>query len=491
MTTIPVFENGGFHANVIEPQIKAIVVTEATPQNYSTTSSTTTTTPNSSSSSLYQQGPPPPVPLHETNAATTPLDYFVQMPTDQSYLQESSLEMAMLASQKRYDRLNMPADPKFPPVSVENINQLREEAKTSQDPDFLFFFARFLLLECLKQLKPNPQEPDRIHQLKENITNEAIRIIKKLASHRSGFTSAQFFLANAYGSGLYGLKSDPEKAFALYIQASKQQHPESTYRAAVCYELGLGTRKDQKFAMQFYRKAANLSDPSAMYKLGHILLNGLLGQSKNPPEAISWFSRGAQIADENHPQALHELGLAYEKTEGDPIPSVIPDLNYAHQLFSQAALLGYAPSQYKLGLAYENGLLNCPIDPKRSIAWYSRAAEQGHSEAELALSGWYLTGSEGVLIQNDTEAYLWAKKASKQGLAKAEYAVGYYTETGVGVPRNLTDAKKWYTKAAEHGDLKARQRLLAFKDEQVTVKRRPTRDKNGKPNSKDTDCNIM
>jgi TPR repeat protein len=80
--------------------------------------------------------------------------------------------------------------------------------------------------------------------------------------------------------------------------------------------------------------------------------------------------------------------------------------------------------------------------------WYSRAATQEEHQAELALSGWYLTGSEGVLGQSDTEAYLWARKAAVARLAKAEYAMGYFTEVGIGVPANLEDAKRWYWRAA-------------------------------------------
>ncbi|KAI8981825.1 hypothetical protein BDF20DRAFT_818321 [Mycotypha africana] len=413
---------------------------------------------------------------------------------DQNYLPDSSLQMAIQAGQKRLERLQQPLDSNFPtPISVENINKLREDAnQPDADPrKHQFFFARYLLDGAVKYLKTNPQDPERARQLRDNLTAEAMKWIKKLASHKVGISDAQFYLGNCYGAGLHGLKPDVEKAFALYLQGSKQNHPECTYRVAVCYELGIGTKKDPRYAMQFYRKAANSGDPSGMYKLGLILMNGLLGQSKNLREAVSWFVRAAQVADEQHPQALHELGLAYEKQD-QPLPTIIPDLNYARELFSQAAQLGYAPSQFKLGLAYENGQLNCPVDPRRSIAWYSRAAEQNDPNAELALSGWYLTGSEGILKQNDKEAYLWARKAADRGLARAEYAVGYYTETGVGVAAtNLEEAKQWYVKAAKHGDIKAKQRLQAFTQSEAALKRRPTRDKNGKPNSKDSDCIIM
>jgi uncharacterized protein len=97
---------------------------------------------------------------------------------------------------------------------------------------------------------------------------------------------------------------------------------------------------------------------------------------------------------------------------------------------------------------YEFGALTCPVDPRRSIAWYTKAAEKGNAEAELALSGWYLTGSEGVLKQSDSEAYLWARRAANKGLAKAEYAVGYYAEVGIGIKQDIEFAKRWYMRAA-------------------------------------------
>jgi TPR repeat protein len=48
----------------------------------------------------------------------------------------------------------------------------------------------------------------------------------------------------------------------------------------------------------------------------------------------------------------------------------------------------------------------------------------------------------------DSEAYLWARRAANKGLAKAEYAVGYYSEVGIGVKQDGEEAKRWYMRAA-------------------------------------------
>ena len=81
---------------------------------------------------------------------------------------------------------------------------------------------------------------------------------------------------------------------------------------------------------------------------------------------------------------------------------------------------------------------------------YTQAAAQEEHQSELALSGWYLTGSQGILDQSDTEAYLWARKAAsaEPPLAKALFAMGYFTEVGIGCPHSLEEAKRWYGRAA-------------------------------------------
>jgi TPR repeat protein len=46
---------------------------------------------------------------------------------------------------------------------------------------------------------------------------------------------------------------------------------------------------------------------------------------------------------------------------------------------------------------------------------------------------------------------------------KAQYAVGYFTEMGIGCRRDILEANVWYVKAADAGDERARQRLEAIR----------------------------
>lgn len=334
------------------------------------------------------------------------------------------------------------------PVSAQELEQLRNTIKVNaQDQKTALRLAK-RLIEAADVLAPNFPDPAKRKKERERYLIDAHKILKKLANADN--SEAMFTLADANGKGLFGGEPNNKEAFTLYQSAAKLGHPAAAYRTAVCCEIGNeeggGTRKDPLKAMQWYKRAAMLGDTPAMYKVGMILLKGLLGQPRNPREAISWLKRAAECADAENPHALHELGLLYQSA--GPNDVILRDEPYALQLFKQAADLGYKFSQYRMGCAHEYGLLGCQIDPRLSIMWYSKAAEQGEHQSELALSGWYLTGSDNVLGQNDTEAYLWARKAAMAGLAKAEYAMGYFTEMGIGVPSNMEDAKRWYWRAA-------------------------------------------
>lgn len=49
------------------------------------------------------------------------------------------------------------------------------------------------------------------------------------------------------------------------------------------------------------------------------------------------------------------------------------------------------------------------------------------------------------------------------GLAKAQYAVGYFTEMGIGCRRDPLEANVWYVKAADQGDDRAKHRIAAIR----------------------------
>lgn len=337
----------------------------------------------------------------------------------------------------------------------------RANAKKSSNPDIVFEFAAFMLEASKSIVVPpadstysNQLEIEKANEKRENYVKEALQLLKKIADR--GHVLAEYTLADCYSNGIGTPKGrqDFDRAFPLFQAAAKHNHVDAAYRAGTCCEYGWGTRKESAKAVHFYRSAASQKHPGAMFRLGQAEINGELGLSKNPKEGVKWLKRSAENATAEFPHALHELALCHEKG----IPNVVfVDLDYAAELLGQAAELGYAPSAFRLGECYEYGTMGCQADPALSIHYYvsclimsdfsvqtftrlqNIAAQQNHRDACFSLTAWYLVGSPGVLPQSDTEAFLWAKRAADAGLAKAQYAVGYFFETGLGTPPNQSE----------------------------------------------------
>ncbi|KDN37675.1 hypothetical protein K437DRAFT_35975 [Tilletiaria anomala UBC 951] len=339
----------------------------------------------------------------------------------------------------------------------------RQNARKTNDPNLIYEFSVFMIdaSNTMGMVEGGGEGAPAAGQeaAKEDLIKEALGLLKKVADR--GHADSQYFLADCYANGIGtpGGKQAFDKAYPLFILAAKHGHPDAAYRAGTCQEKGWGCRKDNAKALQFYRKAASQGHPGAMYRLATAELNGELGLKKSAKEGVKWLKRSAEAATPEFPHALHELALLHERGVDNV---VFVDPEYSCELLAQSAEMGYAPSAYKLGVNYEYGRMGCPQDGGLSIHMYNIAAQQNHKEACFALTAWYLVGAPGILPQSDTEAYLWAKKAAEQGLAKAEYAVGYFTEMGIGTVKDLRDAKSWYKLAAEHGDRRANQRIGAL-----------------------------
>ncbi|KAF9349016.1 hypothetical protein BGX26_012628 [Mortierella sp. AD094] len=347
---------------------------------------------------------------------------------------------------------------------TQTLELYRQNAKKTNDPELQFEFAAFMI---------DAGKPLEDPQTRAELFDEAMKLLRKLATN--GHAESQHYLAECFASGFAKGKPDFDKAFPLWVQASKHGHPYAAYRTGRCYDEGLGTRKDNSRAVQFYRKAASANHPGAMWRLGVVTLYGELGLSASPRDGVKWLKRSAQASTPEFPFALYELAQLHERGIEN---IVFIDPEYSVSLYSQAAELGHAASAFRLGECWEYGKLGCKQDPRLSIHYYTLAAQHEHPEASFALAAWYLVGSVGILPQSDAEAYIWARRAADKGLAKALYAMGYFTEVGIGPRKDMDEAIEWYKKASAAGDTRATQRL-----EGVPV--------DAKDKSKDEKCTIM
>ncbi|KAI0176205.1 HCP-like protein [Hypoxylon sp. FL1284] len=350
------------------------------------------------------------------------------------------------------------------------LEMYRQNVKKTNDFSIQYSFAVFLISTAQEQgltldepaPRKNSPKGSPLKDGTESSPTELVREAKNILTRLSngGYPFAQYYLADGFASGLFNKgKEDYNAAFPLFVLAAKHGHAESAYRAGLCYEFGWGCRKDPAKAVQFLRTAASKNHPGAMTRLGKACLSGDLGENRYR-EGVKWLKRATESADAMYNAAPYHLGMLYETGYGDDI---FKDESYAAELLTQAAELGHAEASYRIGDAYEHGKLNCPRDPALSVHFYTGAAERGHAAAMMGLCAWYMVGAEPIMEKDEEEAYEWARRSADLGFVKAQYAVGYFTEMGIGCRRDILEANVWYVKAADAGDERAKQRLAAIR----------------------------
>jgi TPR repeat protein len=290
------------------------------------------------------------------------------------------------------------------------LEMYRANVKKTADTAVQYEFALFMV-QVARELLGTENGSDDHGMNPTELLKEARQILQRLADRSYPF--AQYYLADGYASGLFNKdKPDHDRAFPLFVAASKHGHAESGFRAALCYEFGWGCRKDYAKAVQFYRAAASKNHPGAATRLGKACLTGDMGLQNKYREGLKWLKRATESADFQYNIAPYELGLLHETGFGDDI---FKDEVYAVQLFTQSAELGHPLAALKLGEAYEHGLLRCPKDAALSVHYYNCAAQADIPEAMMNLCAWYMVGAEPVLEKDENEAYEWAKKAAEHG----------------------------------------------------------------------------
>ena len=166
------------------------------------------------------------------------------------------------------------------PITFDELRRLRWQYQNNphNHPQALHLAKKLVEAASVLAHEGGKADSKQTAKNRETYVLDAHKIVKRLVS--ANYPEAMFYLADQFGMGGLGLAVDNKEAFALYQSAAKIGHAPSAYRLAVCCELGEGTRQDPMKAVQWYKRAAALGDVAATYKMGMILLNGLLGQQR-------------------------------------------------------------------------------------------------------------------------------------------------------------------------------------------------------------------
>jgi len=196
--------------------------------------------------------------------------------------------------------------------------------------------------------------------------------------------------------------------------------------------------RDFAEAVRWHRLAAAQGVPPAQWGLGMEYRDGQ-GVPQDFNEAAKWLKLSAS---QGFVDAQNDLGVLYLNGQGVP-----KDLKEAARLYELAAKQGSVVAQNNLGGLYRDGQ-GVEKNTASAIEWFKKAADQGAANARYNLGTMY----SGVTIgggpyKHDEEAIKaikWFKLAASQGFVPAQRMLGGYYEQGLGLPRDLDEASKWY-----------------------------------------------
>ncbi|TVY16859.1 Chitin synthase regulatory factor 4 [Lachnellula arida] len=357
------------------------------------------------------------------------------------------------------------------PLSDDDKEEVLERARPivlkTTDPEMQLAWAQDALawVETAKtysiKLEMEGQTPRSITpKIEHSLRKDATNIVTFLAEQHH--PKAEFMKGMWLEFGKFGYRVDKKEAFLGYRRAAEKGYARAEYRIGMQYE----NSNDSAKAVNHYKRGVAMGDSASNYRLGMMTVLGQHHMPQNYQAGVDLIRYAADTADENAPQGAYVYGmlLAGELPNINIPERFLPrDLNDAKLFIEKAAYLGFAKAQLKMAQAYELCQLGCEFEPTLSLHYNALAARQGEAEADMAISKWFLCGFEDVFEKNEELAFTYAKRAAATGMATAEFALGYFYEIGIYVPKDLHESESWYAKASQHGNQDALGRIDSIK----------------------------
>lgn len=249
----------------------------------------------------------------------------------------------------------------------------------------------------------------------------------------SGFRKKDNWWTDQYKSArhfLNGTKSEPpdlSQAFILMQEEAKKGNGLAMYDLGRMYLLGLGCDKDESIASAFLHDALTAFERMEktarnadywQYRIGKLYAYGY-GVDQDYATAATWFEKAVTS---NNPFAAYSLAGQFLRGQG-----VEQDDDRAFSLYSLAANHSAKPNayaQYQLGLMWRDGI-GTEADKAVSDSWYTKAY-QGFLRIEQDMA--------------DDKLY---------------YRLGSMNLHGTGTPIDRTEAKEYFEKAVQLGNVDA------------------------------------
>lgn len=320
-----------------------------------------------------------------------------------------------------------------------------------------------------------------------------------------GDVQAQFDLANEYFYGSATRRKNPMLAAHWYRMAAQADVPAAIFNYALCLDQGIGADRDPVAAAEYYRRASEMGFMPARFNYAMVLLRGVrfrdakerakykpeeilpkqdakrailmiqeMAEKKFPPAMAEYASILVRNPDISPAQAEAAFRMASEATQspeatakawrvlGDCYFSgvgVEPDGEKMIAALQKAIDMGDLDAMGRLAYCYEYGV-NLPMDQKKSLELYEKAAKAGLPIAQLKYGDAIAEGR--VPNQGFDQSMKWYLKSAQGNCPEALYRLGMLAKDGVGLEKNPKLASDSFYAAARLGHAASQFRLAEY-----------------------------
>lgn len=234
-----------------------------------------------------------------------------------------------------------------------------------------------------------------------------------------------------------------------------------------CYENDNGVEKDEKRTFEWYQKAAETGDGSAMYELGTFYEEGKVVE-KNEEKAFEWYRKAveawyyeaAKTTNNNFEKAncYYNIGEVLRIHENITQSQEIINDYYTKALYNYvvASEEGNAEADSILGKMYRKGF-GTKKDYVKAFESYERAARKSNKGENLFNLGKCYQYGVGVEINTKKAFLLYKRAAYEENNIIAYVYIGYCYQNGIGVRRSYKKAKKIFNSVLSDGDFIAKE----------------------------------
>ncbi|HCR85375.1 MAG TPA: hypothetical protein DIV86_01730 [Alphaproteobacteria bacterium] len=267
----------------------------------------------------------------------------------------------------------------------------------------------------------------------------------------------------SYPKAATGVNQDIEKAEDLLNKAIKGGDGIVYYKIGQMYERGIFFDKNPRKAIELYQQAAKKKYDKAYVKL-YLAYQFGKGVRRSDNKAINWLRLIQKLGkDANIKQ--YATYLLSEKYYDMAVRLPANKMNEKFLLFNLSWENGKANAADMIAECYAKGY-GVKRDCDMAKKWYEMSINQFESVTAMEQLGNMLVNADcGNYKRDYKKAAELFKRSADLGGSYGAYMMGYMTQTGMGIPKNINEADTWYKRSEV---LKNRPKLNKIKRRKFT-----------------------